>query len=573
MKVLILDGYVDEPTCLGVPPYVSTYVRYVAGSLVDAGIKPDDIDYITIDKLRENLNLKNYKGENYFEGFLSALKKSYIKDYDLIIVISGLTVPGRYLGFTPISYSELLALSKLKGPVKILGGPIRFGFAFKGGNLASDISELKYEFISLGDIEKDVQVALSYIRQKNFFKILKNYRTVDEIDKWTLLGSFILKKHPLYPLLVCEIETYRGCERKFHCSFCTEKLYGAPQHRSLEGILRELHILKEIGISHIRFGKHPNILGYLALEEEKNGFRKPNLKALKELFQKASLLNFDTLHIDNVNPGTIYHFPKESKEALSIIANYDTPGDVAAFGIESADERVILENNLKVYPDQALRAVEIVNEVGAFKLEKYGEYKLLPGLNFLIGLKGETRKTFKKNIKFLEEILKKDLLVRRVNIRQVMIFPGTTLYEEEIHPKTKYQNEFKHFKYWVRNVFDHYMLKKVYPKGTILKNLVVWEIKDNYSYAKGFGSYPITVKIPKKFPLYSQIDIFVVDHKERSLIGVPYPLNVNKEDFRILKVALGENLAKKIILNRPFKSREDFYKAINKKIYEDHIII
>jgi len=572
MKVLILDGYVDEPTCLGVPPYVSTYVRYVAGSLVDAGIKPDDIDYITIDKLRENLNLKNYKGDNYFKDFLSALKESYIKDYDLIVVISGLTVPGRYLGFTPISYSELLALSKLKGPIKILGGPIRFGFAFKGGNLASDISELEYEFISLGDIEKDIQIALNYIKQKDVYKILKNYRTPDEIDKWAFLGSFILKKHPLYPLLICEIETYRGCERKFHCSFCTEKLYGFPQHRSLDGILKELKSLKEVGISHIRFGRQPNILGYLALEE-KDGFRKPNVKALLRLFREASLLNFDTIHIDNVNPGTIYHFPKESKEALSIIAKYDTPGDVAAFGIESADERVVLENNLKVYPDQALKAIEIVNEVGAFKLEKFGEYKLLPGLNFLVGLKGETRKTFKKNIKFLEEILKRDLLIRRVNIRQVMIFPGTVLYEEEISPKTKYQKEFKHFKYWVRNVFDHYMLQKVYPKGTILRNLVVWEIKGDYSYAKSFGSYPITVKIPKKLPLYSQIDIFVVDHKERSLIGAPYPLNVNEEDFRVLKATFGENLAKKIILSRPFRSKDDFFKTINKKVYEDHIIV
>ncbi len=572
MKVLILDGYVDEPTCLGIPPYVSTYIRYVAGSLVDTGIKPDNIDYITIDKLREVLNLKNYKGDNYFEDFFCALKKSYVKDYDLLIVISGLTVPGRYLGFTPISYSELLALSKLKGPIKVLGGPIRFGFAFKGGELALDINEFNFDFISLGDIEKDIQIALDFINYKNFYKILKNYRTINEIDKWALLGSFILKKHLLYPYLICEIETYRGCERKLHCSFCTEKLYGTPQHRSLEGILKELQALKNIGISHIRIGRQPNILGYLAFEE-KNGFKKPNVKVLTKLFQEANLLNFNTIHIDNVNPGTIYYFPEESKKALSIIAKYNTPGDVAAFGIESADEKVILENNLKVYPDQALKAIEIVNEVGAFKLEEYGEYKLLPGLNFLIGLKGETKKTFKKNIKFLEEILKKDLLVRRVNIRQVMIFPGTSLYEKGIFPKTKYQKEFKHFKYWVRNVFDHYMLQKVYPKGTILKNLLVWEIKDNYSYAKALGSYPIIVKIPKKLPLYSSIDIFVASYKERSLIGVPYPLNINKEDFRVLKFAFGENLAKKIILNRPFKSKEDVFKVINKKLFKDHIIV
>jgi radical SAM superfamily enzyme with C-terminal helix-hairpin-helix motif len=30
----ILDGYVDEPACLGVPPYISPYIRTVAGALL-----------------------------------------------------------------------------------------------------------------------------------------------------------------------------------------------------------------------------------------------------------------------------------------------------------------------------------------------------------------------------------------------------------------------------------------------------------------------------------------------------------------------------------------------------------
>lgn len=32
MCCVVIDGYVDEPAVLGVPPYVSTYVRYVAGA-------------------------------------------------------------------------------------------------------------------------------------------------------------------------------------------------------------------------------------------------------------------------------------------------------------------------------------------------------------------------------------------------------------------------------------------------------------------------------------------------------------------------------------------------------------
>ena len=41
----ILDCYTDEPAGLGVPPYLGTYPRYLAGYL-------DDPVYLTIDDLR-----------------------------------------------------------------------------------------------------------------------------------------------------------------------------------------------------------------------------------------------------------------------------------------------------------------------------------------------------------------------------------------------------------------------------------------------------------------------------------------------------------------------------------------
>ncbi|MDP3563793.1 MAG: radical SAM protein, partial [Methanoregula sp.] len=46
---VILDGYVDEPACLGVPPYVSPYIRTVAGALIAHGYT---VQYLTIDQLR-----------------------------------------------------------------------------------------------------------------------------------------------------------------------------------------------------------------------------------------------------------------------------------------------------------------------------------------------------------------------------------------------------------------------------------------------------------------------------------------------------------------------------------------
>ena len=86
MRVTILDGYVDEPTCLGVPPYISTYVRYVAGALVFSGIPEESIEYVTIDQYRKDEE-----------------KRELLKDSDVILLITGMTVPGRYLGGKPIT--------------------------------------------------------------------------------------------------------------------------------------------------------------------------------------------------------------------------------------------------------------------------------------------------------------------------------------------------------------------------------------------------------------------------------------------------------------------------------------
>ena len=53
-KFLILDCYVDEPTCLGVPPFVAPYPRYIYGALISIGLSPENIAYKTIDILRMN---------------------------------------------------------------------------------------------------------------------------------------------------------------------------------------------------------------------------------------------------------------------------------------------------------------------------------------------------------------------------------------------------------------------------------------------------------------------------------------------------------------------------------------
>ena len=90
LTVAIVDGYVDEPAHFGVPPYISTYPRYTAGALVDAGVSPHNIIYHTIDALRQEHN-----------------RWDHIENSDLLIYIGGMTVPGKYVGGTPAEPDEV----------------------------------------------------------------------------------------------------------------------------------------------------------------------------------------------------------------------------------------------------------------------------------------------------------------------------------------------------------------------------------------------------------------------------------------------------------------------------------
>jgi len=111
-KVTILDGYIDEPTCLGVPPFISTYARYISGAVWSYN-KNIDLKYITIDQLRKN-----------------HLYEKLLEKSDIIFIIAGSTVPGKYLSSYPASFQELIKIfSKLKKPIKILCGPAgRYGY-------------------------------------------------------------------------------------------------------------------------------------------------------------------------------------------------------------------------------------------------------------------------------------------------------------------------------------------------------------------------------------------------------------------------------------------------------------
>jgi len=529
-EAYILDGYVDEPACLGVPPYVSPYIRTVAGALIAHGYR---VQYLTIDQLRKDPN------------YINKLDR-----VNLVVMIAGVTVPGKYLGGTPATLNEIQQVGHmLRGPKKLIGGPIGFGYAAEGGQKA--IRQVISGFDAL--LSGEPAIALdNYLLGNEPAGALDYART----DPWSVVGSGIIEQHPDYPYVMCELETARGCSHGASggCSFCTEPFYGTPKYRSIESIVNEVASLHAHGARHFRVGRQPDILAYGAGAGE---FPAPRPDLLETLFAsiRTAAPALKTLHIDNTNPATIAKHEQESREALRAIIRHHTSGDVAAFGMETADPAVIAANNLKAQPDEVFRAIEIVNEEGGMRRDNVPE--LLPGLNFVCGLAGETGKTYELNEQFLARVRDAGLSVRRVNIRQVMPFEGTPAYTN--NTLGKYDHRFRLFKEFVRQKIDLPMLQRVFPIGTVLRDVRV-EVTGDLSFGRQMGSYPILVGIPVRLAERSTIDAVVVDWGMRSLTALPVPLEINLLPATAIKwlPGVGKKRVAAVLAKRPFKTLEAY---------------
>ena len=552
VNISIIDGYVDEPTCLGVPPYISPYPRYIAGAIWDFD-KNINVKYFTIDQIRKNSKIINFLTKN-----------------DIVITIAGMSVPGRYLSGFPASPNEIKNLmSNLSKPIKILSGPAaKHGFGMSGGKKTRQIDDV-FDIVIKGDGEIVIHDFLENRLNIDKIDINKCRKNADEIKNYAVKGSKIVKQHPFYPYyLITEIETYRGCPRTIvgGCSFCSEPSKGLPDFRSIKDIIKEIKALYENGIRHFRLGNQPCIFSYMAKDAGKTEFPKPNPDAIKHLFKgiREVAPDLKTLHIDNANPGVIARYPNESKAIAKTIIKYHTSGDVAAMGVESVDPVVIKENNLKASADEALSAIKLLNEVGS-KKGFNGMPELLPGLNFVFGLKGETKKTFELDYEFLKNILDRGLLVRRINLRQVIPIPGTRMYKIGSRIINKHKNEFKKFKRKVREEIEQPMLRKMLPVGNILQDVYTEKLDGKLVFGRQIGSYPLLIGIPGFMETNKFIDVKIVDYGFRSITGVPYPLNINNASIETIKAipGIGKKRAIRIFANRPFKNKDKFLKILD----------
>ena len=531
LSVTIVDGYVDEPAHFGVPPYISTYPRFTAGALVDAGIPREQITYHTIDELRED-----------------RMKWGDVANADLFVYVGGMTVPGKYVGGTPAEPDEVKELAWTAKGTTLMGGPVRFGVGEENAG-AQDMErkDLDYEFVAKGDIE-----AAAYDLVDSGLEGFNNrMRDNEELDRWASKGAFVVDQHPNHPdYLIAELETSRGCA--YRCSFCTEPLYGNPAFRTPGSVVEEVDRLSDHGVEHFRLGRQADILAFGGDGEA------PNPDALQELYGgiREVAPNLGTLHLDNMNPVTITDYPEASKEAIEIIAEHNTPGDTAAFGLESADPVVQEQNNLLVTAEECLEAVRIVNEAGGWRPAENRLPKLLPGINLVHGLQGERPETYDHNRRFLRQVYDEGLMLRRINIRQVMAFAGTEMGDTGADIAKEHKAQFQDYKEAVREQVDNPMLQRVAPPGTVLPNVHLEYHQDGKTFGRQLGTYPLLVGIPGERPLGQAIDVAIVDHGYRSVTGVPYPLDVNAASMDELTTIPGvsSGRAGDIVVSRPYES-------------------
>ena len=559
---LVLDEYEDEPAAFGVPNYVGFHVRYICGVLESRGLT---YEYVTVDQWRirnkdKHESTRQHRGETID-----------FSELDGIVILAGAVVPGKYVRGTPISRREIdQVISDVPRGIPILCG----GWAIRQWRY-SGWSPINGDlFCTVQDVDASLNHFLDSGRWEN------RKRTPEQWGDWALSGarSKAVSEHPdlvnqdgSQGPLTYEVELYQGCVRfKRGCKFCIEPKKGPPLWRSEDDVIREVGAALDSGVRNVRIGGATDIFTYFAegVKELEYPIPRPEpiARVLHGLREDERL---EVLHVDNANPSIIAENLEQCTDITKTLVQTLSDGAVLSFGIESADPTVHEENWLNCNSKQLMTAIRLVNEFGREKGRR-GLPKLLPGLNFIAGLNGETESTYHSNMKLLRRIKEEHLWLRRINIRQV---EGTSFQEVN-------ESQFKKFKNSVRDEIDNPLLKEMFPLGSILRD-VWWEAHNDrirrpeqvtdplfrdpaimgapgVTFGRQIGAYPILVGAQYKIPLESRSDVLITGHGNRSISGVELGIDINEATQRQLESipGIGKSSAWAILSTRVKLARE-----------------
>ncbi len=482
MKYTILDCYTDEASGLGVPPYLGTYPRYIYGKLKKDG---HDVKYLTIDDLRLWKKYGGIKREPTEKQKTNILvynttvneARKVLEKTDVLVVIIGVHVPGKYLTALPGTLHEIIPLLRDLPLKKILTGPAIFGTQLEGGKT--------YEQVNMDIFDEAIDYTDSF----------------ENLNAYAAHGADIL--HEIPDARVIEIETSRGC-KVGKCSFCTEPIKSKFINRKMEDVVKELKAYYDAGARYFRLGKQAD---FYASDRP--------IEMLKIIREQCPAI--EMLQIDNVNPNSV--IAPGGEEITKAIVQYCTAGNIAAFGVESFDPEVVKANLLNTAPLMAMKAIRIINQFGAQRGDN-GLPKFLPGINIIFGLLQETKQTHLKNMEALRQIMQEGLMLRRINIRQVAVLPNTFLEQHGAH-KFLLKNK-KYYWKWrndIRQHIDYPMLERILPKGTIIRDVWTQMYDGKTTFCRQMGTYPLVIGIKGRLPLKEKIDVKVTGYMLRSIVG------------------------------------------------------
>lgn len=524
MKALVLDGYTDEPACLGVPPFISPHVRLAFGALKDARA---EVEYATIDQWRE--------------GRVDLLR------HNLLVVVRNVAVPGKYLRGMPASDRELLRIAEGFRGTKV---------ASLGARPETLSSELRESFDHLSTMDLDAGVH-DLALHGDFTERRRNH---DEWRRWSVRGAEACACHPdIWGPLIAEVQMYRGCVRYVSggCSFCIEPLLGGVVHREPADILAETQALAAAGVRNIRLGAQSCIYCYMSKETGRTETPLPDHERIERLLRGIKeTVRPEVFHLDNANPAVIAAHPEECRKITKAIAEHCTSGNVLAFGLETADPRVARANNLNATPEDTLIAIRLINDIGSSRGNS-GLPLVLPGLNFVCGLVGETKETYRLNLEFLMKVLEEGLLLRRTNIRQVI--PSRKEF-----PGVRDKERFVRFKREVREKVDLPMLEKTIPDRTVLRGVYTELREGGRTFGRQAGTYPILVGLPYPYDVGKKVDVAVTGRGFRSVTGVIHPTDPQTATLGMLEAipGIGRRRAMSIIRSRPFATPQSLWDMI-----------
>ncbi|GIF09691.1 radical SAM protein [Actinoplanes siamensis] len=495
---VILDCYTVEPSGLGVPPYLSSYVRQAWAALT-SDCRDRDVRYVTIDDARWELNggepqtpppLSDPLTYSATQNRGNVIK--LLREATTVIVVAGDAVPSVHLHAQNGSLDEIIRILACVRGRRVLLGPMAHHVLANAASYAGLFDALHTHTITSRNITLGSRAGAAYEQlraDRDSFTDL-----IGQLG-WTPVG---------------EIELYRGCTRRRYCSFCNEPAKSpAVIFRDLDDILDEVRQLYAAGVRNLRLGQQTCFFStwnrdVAQIERLLAGIR-------------AACPDLDVLHIDNADPLAVAS-PAGARIA-ALVVEHCSEGNCAPMGMESFDPAVIEANALTCTPQILRRAIDHINAVGA-KRGPAGLPALLPGINLIYGLPGETHRTHLANLKGLDELMTAGVLCHRTNVRQARAYPGTPL--AGMNPDTAPPSQ-EHFTTWkadIDNIWDQPMKQRVYPIGLRLRGLHSFFVTSRGTWFRRLGSYPIqVVERGTVVPRYTPADLTVTEHAPRFIYG------------------------------------------------------